>query len=129
MFSKSSSQLPPPIAHLVNTRVQALVARPRAFYHQQVQTSFLRLANQPEETAAGWLHLVFSVIQPTSATYCTPRKNSGASIGGSSASILPSTSSSQLSTISQPAGRNGRRLAPLSFLSHPASICHLLHAS
>ena len=30
----------------------------------------------------------FSVIQPASATYCTPRKNSGAIIGSSSASLL-----------------------------------------
>jgi len=47
--------------------------------------------------AAGWHHCVFSARQLTSATYCTPRKNSGAIIGSSSASILPSTRSRQLS--------------------------------
>jgi len=35
----------------------------------------------------------------------------------------------QLLVKGQPAERNGRRLAPLCFLSHPASSCHLLHAS
>ena len=43
--------------------------------------------------AAGWLLSVFSVIQPASATNCTPRKNSCTIIASSSASFLPSTRS------------------------------------
>ena len=35
----------------------------------------------------------------------------------------------QLLVKGQPAERNGLRLAPLCFLSHPVSSCHLLHAS
>ena len=36
--------------------------------------SFTLKANQRKEMAAGWLSNVFSVIQLTPATYCTPRK-------------------------------------------------------
>jgi len=42
--------------------------------------SFSLKANQRKEIAAGWLPKVFSVRQPTSATYCTPR-SSGANLG------------------------------------------------
>jgi len=51
--------------------------------------------------AAGCLPDVFSVIQPSSATYCTPRA-SGAIIGRWSASILPSARSSQHSPKGNP---------------------------
>ena len=39
--------------------------------------SFPLKANQRKEMAAGWLLSVFSVIQPASATYCTPHLRLG----------------------------------------------------